>query len=224
MVRDMEADRTKVPVSLAIPKVFHFIWFGALPSHLADYVDTWQTHHPDWEMIRWNWHNLPDLVNQDIFNRAEALAGERCYQLMADLVRYEILFRRGGVYVDCDFECQRSIEPLLDGVSCFTAWEETRVWINNAIMGAVPRHPFTKALVEGIPHQIKRYGAPLSTRPNVITGPQYATGVYKAFKDEVTVFPKSLFYPYLWNELERQGEEFPDAYAIHHWNNKRMGR
>jgi hypothetical protein len=34
---------------------------------------------------------------------------------------------------------------------------------------------------------------------------------------EVTIFPARLFYPYQWHERWRRYEEFPDAYAVHHW-------
>jgi hypothetical protein len=33
----------------------------------------------------------------------------------------------------------------------------------------------------------------------------------------VTIFGAERFYPYLWDEPERAGEDFPDAYAVHHW-------
>ena len=32
------------------------------------------------------------------------------------------------------------------------------------------------------------------------------------------------FLPYAWNELERGGEDFLDAYAVHHWENQRKLR
>jgi hypothetical protein len=34
----------------------------------------------------------------------------------------------------------------------------------------------------------------------------------------VTIFGADKFYPYLWDEPERAGDEFPDAYAVHHWS------
>jgi mannosyltransferase OCH1-like enzyme len=210
--------------SLSIPRIFHFFWTGGMiPSHLIDYMDSWITNHPDWKYQIWSEDNLLDLEHEELYANALHIAPGHEGQLKSDIARYEILLRCGGVYVDCDFESKRPIDKLLDSVTCFVAWEETGQWLNNAIMGAVPEHPFLRALVDGLPEQIDRMGYQ-GLRPNVITGPQYLTGVYKARRNEVTVFDKDLFYPYLWNELERGGESFPDAYAVHHWNNKRKGR
>lgn len=208
---------------LIIPRCFHFVWLGGdVPAEFQQYIDTWRQHHENWDIRLW--HEPPSvLCNQDLYDRASELAPGSEAQLRADILRYEILEEHGGVYVDCDFECQRSIEPLLDAVGCFAAWEETGVWVNNAIMGAVPDHPFISALIDGLEEQVERHAGP-GVRPNVLSGPQYLTGVYKAHKDAVSVFPQHLFYPYSWNELDRKGEAFPEAYAIHHWNNKRSRR
>lgn len=47
-------------------------------------------------------------------------------------------------------------------------------------------------------------------------GPYFFTLLLEQEPD-VTIFGAELFYPYLWNELERRDEAFPDAYAVHHW-------
>lgn len=202
----------------AIPKVFHFCWFGGeVPPPFEDFMKTWMDHHQHWMFKFWTDDSVPELRNQDMFDAAEEIAPGYEGQLRGDIARYELLWRFGGVYVDMDFECQKNIDALIRRVQCFAAWEETDVWVNNAIMGAVRQHPFLEALVFGLPDRVLHN----TGRPNVITGPQYLTGVYRAFKGDVRVFPKELFYPYLWNELERGNEEFPEAYAVHHWNNAR---
>ena len=47
--------------------------------------------------------------------RPEAAERLRAPAERSDILRLELLWREGGVYVDTDFECLRSIEPLLDG-------------------------------------------------------------------------------------------------------------
>ena len=98
----------------------------------------------------------------------------------------------------------------------FAAWEEPGVWINNAILGAVPAHSAVTRLIDGLDeHARTRAG-----RPNVRTGPQYISPRLQPGED-ITVFPKDWFYPYLYSELHRGREAFPGAYAVHHWNNAR---
>lgn len=200
-----------------IPKIFHRIWVGGpMPDHLADYGATWEKHHPGWEHRLWTDDNMPALRNQHLYDQAETIAPNNVGQFRADIARYELLGAHGGVYIDCDFECLRPIDELLDGVSCFAAWEETGRWVNNAIMGCTLGHTLMSTLVARLPRNVKlRRGA----RPNILSGPQFLTPLIAGHG--VTVFDKDLFYPYLWNELERGDEQFPDAYAVHHWNNRR---
>lgn len=199
-----------------IPQVFHSIWVGPpMPAHLRDYLATWRRLHPGWHHRMWGEADLDWLQNQPLFDAAAQLSS-RPGQFRSDVARYEILHRFGGVYVDCDFEARKPIDDLVAGAACFAAWETDDVWINNAILGAAPGHPLFAELIRRLPGSVaRRPGKP----PNLVTGPQFLTPIARRHK--ITVFPAETFYPYLWNELERGDEPFPDAYAVHHWENRR---
>lgn len=188
-----------------------------MPEHLAAFGETWVAHHPGWEHQLWDESNMPVLRNQALYDAAEMIAPDHVGQFRADVARYELLEQHGGVYVDCDFECCRPLDPLLADVEAFAAWEVPGRWVNNAILGATAGHPFLTALVDGLAQNVRRRAG---SRPNKLSGPQYLTPIYWQHP-EVTVFPKAWFYPYLYHELERDREAFPDAVAVHHWHNRR---
>lgn len=204
-----------------IPHVFHFIWVGGpMPDHLAAYVETWRDVHPDWALILWDEERLDATLDQtlDLFRTAEQVT-PHVGQFRSDVARYELLWRFGGVYVDCDFEALRPIDELLvDGPELFAAWETDDVWVNNAILAARPGAGVLVDVLDGLAANIAAHP---TGRPNVQTGPQYLTPIVRRHADRVRLWPSAWFYPYLWNELGRQGEEFPDAWAVHHWDNAR---
>lgn len=205
-----------------IPKTLHAIWVGPpMPLVFAEFMAGWQRLHPDWEFTLWGQGQpLPPLVNQDLYDRAEEICPGLEGQLRSDIARLEILHRFGGVYIDTDFECLKPIDGLLEGVGCFVGRVTDR-WLNNAIMGAAPGHPFIDRLLNGIPASIKRHPG---KAPRVVSGPQYMTRIWQQHPEGVTVYPESYFYPYLWDELHRGRERFPDAYGCHHWGNRRRER
>ncbi len=137
----------------------------------------------------------------------------RLYRHQANLYRYEILHREGGIYVDTDFQCLRSLEPLIHGLESFAVYQcddpADRLAVNNALFGAVPGHPFLTELIENIPAHFDR-------ELWINCGPIFFTEMVRRHPD-VHLFPRKLFYPYLWNELHRRDESFPSAYAVHHW-------
>ncbi len=102
---------------LRIPRLFHRVWVGPeeMPALFARFGATRLEHHPRWEMRLWTDADLPALGLDGFAGRTRTLSE------LLNLMRYEILARHGGVYVDTDFECLRSIEPLLRGVDAFAA-------------------------------------------------------------------------------------------------------
>jgi mannosyltransferase OCH1-like enzyme len=123
-----------------------------------------------------------------------------------------VIYRYGGVYIDTDFECLRNIEPLLKGVQAFAA-EETPGDVCGAIFGAERGHPLLADAIARLPSSFRR-NRHLTNSDQ--TGPGFFTSVV-ASHPETVVFEAKLFYPYHWAEKWRKGQEFPDAYAVHHW-------
>jgi mannosyltransferase OCH1-like enzyme len=217
-----------------IPRVFHQIWLGTkqLPDHFKKWADGWLKLNPGWDMKWWTDQHLPELVNQKEFNSAEKMAAK------SDILRYEIIARHGGVYIDSDFEPLRPIEPILAGVTSFSA-DELDDRPCNAIIGCAPGDPFYSAVVKAIPDSIQRGGDIVATtgpgllkrtiadflgdRPEKIEDP--APGVeHRRWRlqsadasRQLHTFHWSVFYPYHYDQPELENDSFPHAFGKHHW-------
>ncbi|NLD69589.1 MAG: hypothetical protein GX644_12340 [Limnobacter sp.] len=194
-----------------IPRIFHQVWINhadpTLPAAFRAYSDKWRAMHPAWEYRLWN------LDTCDFELQRPELIG-RCanYAQMADVLRLEILYRYGGVYIDTDFEPLRPIEPVLDGAEHFFCSEDG-AHLSNSIFGARPESPLILRLLRGLPTELGREPA------NVETGPRYFTRTLlcEGFDADVKLLPSRLFFPYQWDEPHRAGESFPEAFAVHRW-------
>ena len=82
---------------MLIPRIFHQIWLGPdpLPERCARYQQTWLDHHPDWKLRFWTEENLPTPLR-----RPEAAERLRAPAERSDILRLELLWHFGGVYVD----------------------------------------------------------------------------------------------------------------------------
>jgi hypothetical protein len=189
-----------------IPRVLHRIWLGPDPMPEAEvgFGESWARHHPDWEHRLWRDDDLPELgVPAEVVARAESAVE------LADVARFQIIARHGGVYVDTDFECLRPLDPLLKGVDAFAAFQRPGE-VATGFLGATAGHPAFRRAAQLVTETFGQAPLPAST------GPPFFTYLLWDFP-EVTLFPPKLFYPYLWSEPERRNEHFPDAYAVHHW-------
>lgn len=210
-------------------RTFHRIWVGPdpMPEEFEAYGQSWLDHHPGWEMMLWTNDNLPAMRNGELYgNPTEWVPAANVGQFRADILRYEVLWRYGGVYVDADFECLGNIEHLLasdevDEAQAFAAWEVQDKWIANGLMGSTPGHEFIDRLIEGLHLSVIKHRG---ERPNRSSGPQYLTRLYRQYPWELAVLDSKYFYPYLYSDVgtPRERPPWPEGtLAVHHWANRR---
>jgi mannosyltransferase OCH1-like enzyme len=187
------------PVKVEIPKTFHRIWLGQepFPEEYVVWGETWQLHHPDWELVLWTDESLGELERKEVSDPGR-VGAER-----ADILRYELLWRHGGVYIDTDLECRRPIDRLVRGLDFFAVWHNPlRHRVNNAVIGSVAGHPIVeRAMREARPMPPGEYS-------KTGTGPVFFDRVVREFSG-ATLFESCSFYP-------RTSEERRRAYAVHH--------
>lgn len=196
-----------------IPRLIHRVWLGIeVPPETLAYGTDLQRLHPGWLVVLWRDWTLPALDNQEAFDRSPH-ASQR-----SNIVRYEVLRRWGGVYVDTDVEPRRPLDSLLEHESFAIAREDDR-WLGTAFMASAPAHPFVTHLCATVGRSV--LDAPPGTPSNVVAGPKFVTRSLERWRadggDPVTILPAPLVYPYHFTEPERRAEAFPDAYLVHHW-------
>jgi len=219
----------RAEVAGRIPKVFHRIWLGGqpMPDEFRRYGDSWLKLNPAWEMRTWSEENLPDVINLFEFQSFSKPAGK------ADVLRYELLWRFGGVYLDTDFEPLKPLGSLFDDINTFFA-DQGPLAPAIGILGSVPRDPFYEHLVAALPASARNTTGSLVEK----TGPGFfARELDRFFGRERLIrnlglvwehvnhdltrrmygFETRYFYPYGFWELHRRNEKFPEAYAVHHW-------
>jgi len=220
---------------MRIPKIIHQTWkTKTIPEAFEHFTRSLKECHPDWDYRLWD-----DTTNRRFIQEHYPwfLRFYDNYSLhiqRVDAVRYFILYTIGGVYVDIDFECFKSIEPLLQGagsVFCMEPEAHCRIHhldriVSNAFMASEPKHPFLyeiiKELITYVSQQKDRCRFVLET-----TGPMLVSRVYETFEDksQIRLLPSKVLSPlsYLESERYRKGEHTPliqekvkDAYGIHY--------
>jgi mannosyltransferase OCH1-like enzyme len=175
-----------------IPKNLHQIWLGSdLPKHYKPLIKKLKKLHPDWEYKLWTEDNIDfELLNPDLFRRAKNM-GQK-----SDILRYEILNKHGGVYLDLDHLAVRSFNSLihLDSFAGLVYYSSPQ--ITNGVIGSIANSRLTKTLC--------KFEAGFIDNPNIqevfnTTGPQYFTQIIQSLLSEehgIVVFPNSYFSPY----------------------------
>ena len=194
-----------------IPKIMHFIWLGnnKMPDIYLEYIDSWIKHHNDWTFCFWNDDNIPLLINQELYDKTHILA------MKADILRYELLYIFGGVYVDCDFLCLRNINDIIMPYTGFSGYESEK-YIAIGLMGFMPYDNILNNIIKELS---RRDNYQLLSIPE-LTGPVFFTNMWNKYKTEKYFsFPINYFYSFTFQDKEINKKYIinDDNYAIHMW-------
>ncbi len=152
--------------ALRIPKIVHFIWIGprAFPRESVENVRTWMAKNPDWTFNFWTDRNRPVPVPgmqtrmiQDLnfLKLKECFAKSDNYGEKSDVLRYEILYQEGGVYVDHDVKCFKPFDSLncaydfYCGIDMpYTSSLPSCIYTTNNLIGVKSGHPILMKCME----------------------------------------------------------------------------
>jgi len=233
-----------------IPKIIHHIWLGSMLNEKDQaFYESWRANNTDWTFIFWTdnpanynkgqiivrsfeelehhlhngtpgpLHLVVDTHNLIFENRAYFDQSNN-YGEKSDILRYEIVYRFGGVYVDCDFECYKDLTLLHHMYDFYTGLQPldtNRVQLGCALFGAIPNHPILRSCVENIKHNRHIPQIIAKTGPLFFTREFYKTAGRHDLKD--IAFPASYFYPRGYEERYKPKSLWckAESFATHHW-------
>ena len=192
-----------------IPRVIHRVWVGRKrrPPEFEAYWDRWGELNPGWTRLTWDDWRLKHIALPPEFHQVRTLAGK------ADVARYAILAREGGVYVDCDEEPLRPLDELPEHRDAW-ACVESPGWIANGMMGCAPEHPAILDLLLELSGSVRQHGF---QQPVHATGPGLLTREWLG-RGDVTLFEPVTFYPVHWRDKATLGPPYPaESFGVQHW-------
>lgn len=205
---------------MSIPKIIHQIWIGPKPAPTT-LMDTWRDKHPDFDYIRWNEEEFikrnMTFKCQSKIDEIEEINGK------ADILRWEILYKYGGVFLDADSICIEPIDNELLAKKCFAGWEQEEVrpgLIATGTMGFPPKHPLVKAAISWI---LKNEVSQLKSQQMAwqTVGPGLLTRMYNTDKfNDLHIFPSYTFLPIHLTKLEYSGHG--KIYAFQAWGSTKQ--
>lgn len=205
---------------MSIPKIIHQLWIGTKPAPIT-LMNTWKDKHPDFEYIFWNEEEIKKreftFKCQDKIDDIEEINGK------ADILRWEILYKYGGVFLDADSICIEPIDNELMNKKSFAGWEQEQVrpgLIATGTMGFPKNHPLVKEAIKWIlNNEVSQKKANLMAWQSV--GPGLLTRMYNTgeFAD-LHIFPSYTFLPIHLTGLEYTGHG--KIYAFQAWGSTKQ--
>ncbi|VHO02144.1 TcdA/TcdB catalytic glycosyltransferase domain-containing protein [Candidatus Rhabdochlamydia sp. T3358] len=218
--------------SIRIPLIVHQIWLGGqVPEKYGEWMKSW-VNLMGWEYKLWTDDDVKEMVlyNRKLYDQSSNY-GEK-----SDILRLEILWEYGGLYVDVDYEC---IKPeIFDGLHKsfdfyigFEPIEHGLIYdmykTCNALVGAAPGHPLILDFMEHMNENVIKYQYQTAVEK---TGPDYLSRVIFAYEQNNINYqyrnmylPCTFFYPFSAPEIKVLSQQellsqLPlETAAIHYW-------
>jgi inositol phosphorylceramide mannosyltransferase catalytic subunit len=145
-----------------IPRIIHQIWIQGekhMPEEIKKYTETCKQMNPEFSYNMWDLEKIEQLIKVrhgvkmlTLFKSLDKFAQK------ADMARYCIIYAYGGIYIDADTICKKSLLPLLN-VDMFLSKD---YWFYfqlipkylNGIFGAIPNHPIFPMLLKEIHNRV----------------------------------------------------------------------
>jgi hypothetical protein len=136
-----------------VPRVIHQVRLGALkmkPKWIEANASCAALHTPDqgWRFEFWDSTRANDFVRDEYPELLDTYLGYGQEIQRSNVIRYLILYKYGGMYMDLDVKCKKSLEffTTVDWVSP----PGLPTGINNAFMAVHKGHPFLKHAIDNL--------------------------------------------------------------------------
>ncbi|CAF3597260.1 unnamed protein product [Rotaria socialis] len=167
-----------------VPAILHHIVVGNIDLNKHP---TWTVAraaclklHPNYEHKFWNDSLAEKFILEEYPWFFEAWKNYKYPIQRADSLRYLILYRYGGIFLDMDLHCRRSLGPLRRFE--FISPVAYPVGLSNGFLMVSARHPFMKLLVDQLPLFNHNFVLPYAT-VMFSTGCMYISAQYLLYED-----------------------------------------
>lgn len=177
----------------------------------------WQETHPRWSA--YTWRDPLDAASFPISSHVwpHVTSGAQ----LAGLVRLEVLYHRGGIYLDSDVDPGRRTLDALREVGPVWVCSEDGRHLTDAVIGAEHEHPAVRRALDRAVQMIEVAVADGEPVPGAqATGPLNLTEAWRG-RDDVTVLAARCFYPYSYTQRDEMADvdalDWHDSFGVHRW-------
>jgi mannosyltransferase OCH1-like enzyme len=184
---------------MLIPKLIHHTWkTSEIPAKWKGFRDRVIELHPGWEYKLWTDEENDRFVKEYFPDFYEIFIRFPLGIMRADVIRYLLMYKLGGIYLDLDYEFLRPFDfedaklvlPQNRSISNGDKVDS----IGNAVFASVPGHEFWKDVID----DLKNNPPHVKDRTEVVhaTGPHFLSRIYsrKDYQD-ILITPRMLFHP-----------------------------
>ncbi len=180
-----------------IPKIIHQTWkTGQVPKKWLSFVRKVKELNPDWEYRLWTDADNDAFVKKEYPEFYDIFSGFSRGIMRADVIRYLIMYKIGGVYLDLDYEVLQPFEfgdkVLILPLNRSKNFGDNRDELGNCFFASAPGHKFWSDVISDLkvnPPVVNDYSQIIEA-----TGPRLLTRIFYSNNYDDAWLPDRLIY------------------------------
>ena len=202
---DHEQKHTLETTKACMQKIIHFTVPKIITPIQRETIERARALHPKWEIKVWQ-----DPIQSDGYLLEKYWPKVNSGAQRADLIRLDVMYRWGGVYVDGDMRLLKPLDVLVESYGAFfaSAFGDN---LEGALFGARKAHPVIRALIDDLLLNEPDWNVP----PDRTTGPDLFARIAR-WNADVTILPRDTFYSYRPDETHHR-KTHRHSYGEHLW-------
>jgi mannosyltransferase OCH1-like enzyme len=180
-----------------IPKLIHQTWkTSKIPNRWVPFTNKVRELNPDWKYMLWTDSDNDDFVKKEFPDFYDIFKNFSRNIMRADVIRYLIMYKIGGVYLDLDYEVlqpfdfgdKQIILPLNRSIESGDSQDE----LGNCFLASSPGHVFWLDIIT----ELKENTPVVTDYTQIVeaTGPRLLTRVYRKNSYQYIYLPDRLIY------------------------------
>lgn len=211
-----------------IPKIIHQIWMDIkyelnpspnIPENYISFSQKWKNENKDYLHILWNGYTMDKFIKENYKDYYDLYISFPKWIYRCDMFRYIILNKYGGVYLDMDFVCVKSLPIWDQKLILFSDCKPNIKFcgINNCILVSEAQNYFWIDVLNNIK---KRFNEnPLRDLVEV-TGPNLLTDISKKYNEIYIERNSKYFFGHHYTDRDNGNQPIinKDTIGYHLWD------
>lgn len=137
--------------NIIIPKNIHFMWLSknntGIPKKYNKNINTYKQYNPDYIIKLWENNEIDTLIKNNLPEFYETFLNITPWISKCDFARFCLIYIMGGIYSDCDFYCNKSLNGLINHKTELYI-RETDTALFNGFFASIPKSEFIYGWLE----------------------------------------------------------------------------